>query len=1297
MQLQVETTIYKDGAIGNDISDASTKATSYITNIDEGGISIHPAGDEDNKIRITSEGTEIYQGGNSVAQYGATARIGKEGNSRFLINSNSLEAYDDENKLYFSVSDEGLQYGNNITVASTDYANSVAGDAETNAKEYAKSYTDSAIEEYNPDLTNYVTKDSQILKDLQSQIDGAIDTWYFEGNPTLNNEPAVNWGTNEQKEAHLRDLYFNTLNGHTFRWAFENNEYKWILIEDTDATKALADAATAQDTADGKRRIFVNQPTDAEAYDIGDLWVNATYGNIYTNEVLRCQTSKSKGEAFNINHWIKASKYTDDSNLISYQEEVRTTYETIDNVNALEGRITQSVGKLAVKVAGMYAISNTASDIANKNATITPALSNDEVWELTKGTTITVKFTEANTTTSPTLNINNTGARSIRTYNGNSLSEEEYKWKAGDTFTFVYDETNWLMQDSTFAVQINNAQTSIIQTADSIESLASNSDTYIKPDGTEGTNTIKSTFTQQAGQIALRVEKSGVIAAINASVEEEGGSELKIKADKINIEGATIFTSGRLSEETLEETYVQKSEAVSDIVIQYASGQYSNDHSDINESDWRTGSPTWTEGRYVWQRVGKTINGVTGNWVYACIQGAQGEGGGEQGYSVEEVKILYYLKSNTTPPEKPNNTAYPRGVINDSTSEDAWTIAVPTYITGYYYFFCAQTKLSSNEYIWSDPALDNGMTNSNQQAVEAMSKAESASSKEQRIYYRTNARKTFVDSDYPTTWLVEDSTNVYNQWTTKIPPLTAAGQLDDNTVIKYLYLYTCIQRQTVGGDLSHTTALLDESTTVIDGGNIITSSIEANRLNVEYLSAIKANLGNITAGTLKDGEDGNNLIDLNNGTLVFKDQSTWNTSNYGIKYDSNGLDVKGAIYANTGYIGGVNGWTIESQKLYNGTIGANNSMYLSTKDMQGKIAGIEFLDENKTIPVPWRFTVGSNFGITADGIIYATGANISGTITITDSNLSNVYTVDEINANVSAIRDDVYGVVTYEYIVTSYNAIEEPSGNPKENGWYELNNNIYTLTEDTEINSGKTYYEKIDTTYVVYSENQGKTEDEEDNIVYYYMSYTTEGEGEQAVTTEHKVYLAKEQLVQEIIYNVVTAEDLVGNPQEQGWYELIGDNYTLTEDTEVFAGKEYYKQEEQPKKFIKGAIAERVNSLTTDTAALAATMEQQYNTLSNKEDLSLIAKGYASISNDILTLFKQDNEGKIVSALELTSVGIDLKAEGALVATMRNDNGIGIMRATNMEQTFVKMIQTDGTELFQWIAQSNGHLSLKKM
>jgi hypothetical protein len=40
--------------------------------------------------------------------------------------------------------------------------------------------------------------------------------------------------------------------------------------------------------------------------------VNASYGSIYSNELLRCKIAATTGTG-NINHWEKATKYTDDT------------------------------------------------------------------------------------------------------------------------------------------------------------------------------------------------------------------------------------------------------------------------------------------------------------------------------------------------------------------------------------------------------------------------------------------------------------------------------------------------------------------------------------------------------------------------------------------------------------------------------------------------------------------------------------------------------------------------------------------------------------------------------------------------------------------------------------------------------------------------------------------------------------------------------------------------------------------------------------------------------------------------
>ena len=105
----------------------------------------------------------------------------------------------------------------------------------------------------------------------------------------------------------------------------------------------------------------------------------------------------------------------------------------------------------------------------------------------------------------------------------------------------------------------------------------------------------------------------------------------------------------------------------------------------------------------------------------------------------------------------------------------------------------------------------------------------------QRVYYRSKASGTFADAYKPTAWVTQSTdkynanTSTANGWSTKVTPIAASKDADSSG--KYLYLYTCEQRKRLDGTVEHTDILLDDSTTVIDGGNIITGSITANQVN----------------------------------------------------------------------------------------------------------------------------------------------------------------------------------------------------------------------------------------------------------------------------------------------------------------------------------------------------------------------------------------------------------------------------------------------------------------------------------
>ncbi len=187
----------------------------------------------------------------------------------------------------------------------------------------------SSVDGLDDTLKTFVEKTlyNQDISDLQNQIDGNITTWFDTHIPSANNEPATNWTTYEERVAHEGDLFYCTdeNNAHAYRYIYDNTDekHKWILIKDTDVTKALADAATAQKTANGKRRVFVITPVPP--YDEGDLWAQGENGDI-----MRCKVTRLSGN-YVASDWIKASKYTDDAKAVEVENSLNAYKEEISN------------------------------------------------------------------------------------------------------------------------------------------------------------------------------------------------------------------------------------------------------------------------------------------------------------------------------------------------------------------------------------------------------------------------------------------------------------------------------------------------------------------------------------------------------------------------------------------------------------------------------------------------------------------------------------------------------------------------------------------------------------------------------------------------------------------------------------------------------------------------------------------------------------------------------------------------------------------------------------------------------
>lgn len=124
------------------------------------------------------------------------------------------------------------------------------------------------------------------------------------------------------------------------------------------------------------------------------------------------------------------------------------------------------------------------------------------------------------------------------------------------------------------------------------------------------------------------------------------------------------------------------------------------------------------------------------------------------------------------------------------------------------------------------------------------------------------------------------------------------------------------------------------------------------------------------------------IINLSaNDVLNLLAGNTINLSSKNIAINSTNFSVTkdGVLTAKSGTIGG---WNLEPNNLYTGTWGTDNSAMLCTGSQSSKsIGGSGNING-------WVLTAGSKFGVTKNGNLYASNANISGTITSNNATIT---------------------------------------------------------------------------------------------------------------------------------------------------------------------------------------------------------------------------------------------------------------------------------------------------------------------
>lgn len=241
---------------------------------------------------VSTDGGQHWNGGMTVDGDVIARILTATGVNADWINTGTIKAIDKDGNTTFLV-----DVTTGRVIINADSVQIKGKDVNAIAKEKAET-------EVNNFISNTYTTD---INNLQSQIDGQIETFFYDYEPTLQNIPASGWTTNEERKKHEGDLFYWKSKGYAYRFMQEGATWKWQLVQDTDITLALAAAEKAQDTADHKRRVFVVQPEPP--YDIGDLWTQGSNGDL-----MRCKVARASG-SYDSSDWEKASKYTDDSSL----------------------------------------------------------------------------------------------------------------------------------------------------------------------------------------------------------------------------------------------------------------------------------------------------------------------------------------------------------------------------------------------------------------------------------------------------------------------------------------------------------------------------------------------------------------------------------------------------------------------------------------------------------------------------------------------------------------------------------------------------------------------------------------------------------------------------------------------------------------------------------------------------------------------------------------------------------------------------------------------------------------------
>lgn len=221
------------------------------------------------------------------------------------------------------------------------------------------------------------------VSSLEQQLERKSGNWYGNYEPTSGNNPASAWTTDELRQEHERDLFFNTTTGYAYQYQKnDSNEYGWVRVKDKDIEAAQSTAESALSKIEVQEGLITAEVSRAKGEEeklrsaitltetnilstVSKTYATQEMANkLYANAVQEGQDAADQAE--------KNAKDDTDTKLKNYSTTVEMNSainQAADSISLEVSKKYATTGQLEEKYTDAVKAGKTAADLAESNAT----------------------------------------------------------------------------------------------------------------------------------------------------------------------------------------------------------------------------------------------------------------------------------------------------------------------------------------------------------------------------------------------------------------------------------------------------------------------------------------------------------------------------------------------------------------------------------------------------------------------------------------------------------------------------------------------------------------------------------------------------------------------------------------------------------------------------------------------------------------------------------------------------------------------------------------------------------------